>query len=211
MALAAPCCPVHTRPLLSSIVTGCWALEEFFLQLFNRLVIQMELELEGPIGTRPGAGAWQGPDPAPRKSPWLTLPCPLRRAADSVGMGKAVRAYLYRRWLTKESRNSWEPWHSGARFHRRSGNARAWTDGTQRSIRQEAHHDLHQERQKHAKARPRRRRKRRSASHGIAARPNTPPKLSSRLSRTWGCLMTSWPRSQGACEANSSCWVKSWG
>src|SRR5215831_21056149 len=40
-----------------------------------------------------------------RSSP--TLPIPMRRAADGVGMGKAVWAHVYRRWLTKESRKSW--------------------------------------------------------------------------------------------------------
>jgi hypothetical protein len=33
---------------------------------------------------------------------------PIQRAEDGVGMGKAVWAPLYRRWLRKESRKSWE-------------------------------------------------------------------------------------------------------
>jgi hypothetical protein len=33
---------------------------------------------------------------------------PMRRAEDSVGMGQAVRAHLYRTALPKESRKSWE-------------------------------------------------------------------------------------------------------
>ena len=33
---------------------------------------------------------------------------PMRRAEDGVGMDKAVRAYVYPTWLTKESRKSWE-------------------------------------------------------------------------------------------------------
>ena len=28
---------------------------------------------------------------------------PMRRAEDGVGIGKAVRAYVYRTWVTKES------------------------------------------------------------------------------------------------------------
>ena len=31
----------------------------------------------------------------------------MRRAEDSVGIGEAVRAYLYCIWLLKESRKSW--------------------------------------------------------------------------------------------------------
>jgi hypothetical protein len=32
----------------------------------------------------------------------------MRRTEDGVGMGQAVRAYVYRTWSTKESRKSWE-------------------------------------------------------------------------------------------------------
>jgi hypothetical protein len=32
----------------------------------------------------------------------------MRRAKDGVGMGKALRGPLYRRWWRKESRKSWE-------------------------------------------------------------------------------------------------------
>src|SRR5262245_5017906 len=37
-----------------------------------------------------------------------TLPRPLRRAEDSVGIGKAAWMYVYRIWLPEESRKSWE-------------------------------------------------------------------------------------------------------
>src|SRR5256885_10155335 len=47
---------------------------------------------------------------------------PMRRAEDSVGIGKAIRAYVYRTELPKESRKSWERvtqrWR---RSHRREG------------------------------------------------------------------------------------------
>jgi hypothetical protein len=34
----------------------------------------------------------------------------MRRAEDGVGIGEAVRAYLYCTWLPKESRKSWGMW-----------------------------------------------------------------------------------------------------
>ena len=33
---------------------------------------------------------------------------PMRRAEDGVGMEQAVRAHLYRIWVTKESKKYWE-------------------------------------------------------------------------------------------------------
>src|SRR5262249_187916 len=50
---------------------------------------------------------------------------------------------------------------------------------------------------------------RRSASHVIAAKRSRPLKPFSRLSRTWGGLKPSAPRSQGACVASTSFWGKS--
>jgi hypothetical protein len=32
----------------------------------------------------------------------------MRRAEDGASMGKAIRAHVYRIWLTEESRKSWE-------------------------------------------------------------------------------------------------------
>jgi hypothetical protein len=32
----------------------------------------------------------------------------MRRAEDGVGIAQAVRAHVYRIWLTKESRRDWE-------------------------------------------------------------------------------------------------------
>ncbi len=85
------------------------ALDEFVLQIFQGRVVELELPFEGAdrSGAR-GAGAWRSPgrESPQRSSP--TLPMPMRRAEDGVGMGEAVRAHLYRRWVTKESRKSWE-------------------------------------------------------------------------------------------------------
>src|SRR5215471_583276 len=60
----------------------------------------------GASGTSPAldVGASQSLDrESPQKSS-PTLPMPMRRAADGVGTGKIVRAYVYRTWLIKESR-----------------------------------------------------------------------------------------------------------
>src|SRR5215475_6619456 len=60
----------------------------------------------GASGTSPALDVGASPsldrESPQRSSP--TLPIPLRRAADGVGTGKIVRAYVYRTWLIKESR-----------------------------------------------------------------------------------------------------------
>src|SRR5712691_9561953 len=64
----------------------------------------------GASGTSPaldvGASQSRDRESPQRSSP--TLPRPMRRAEDGVGMGKTVRAYVDRTWVTKESRKSWE-------------------------------------------------------------------------------------------------------
>ena len=96
-----------TRP--ASSTAEALALDEFVLQIFELLVIELELPLEGAgrSGAR-DAGAWRSPGRGSPQRSSPTLPRPMRRAEDGVGMGKAVRAYVYRTWLTKESRKSWE-------------------------------------------------------------------------------------------------------
>src|SRR5438105_9343798 len=58
----------------------------------------------GASGTSPAldVGASQSLD---RESPQRSSPIlltPMRRAADGVGSGKPIRAYVYRTWLAKE-------------------------------------------------------------------------------------------------------------
>jgi hypothetical protein len=43
----------------------------------------------------------------------------------------------------------------------------------------------------------------------IAAKRSRAPKPSSKLSMTWGCLKTSWPRSRGVYGVNTNSWAKS--
>src|SRR5713226_9675965 len=61
----------------------------------------------GASGTSPAldVGASQSLD---RESPQRsspTLPRPMQRAEDGVGIGKAIRVHVYRIWLTKGSRS----------------------------------------------------------------------------------------------------------
>ena len=101
--------PVHTSMRPSSSRASRWASIEFFLERRQLLIIQLELEPER-AGTSHalGAGAWRSPGRGSPQRSSPTLPMPMRRAEDGVGIGKAIRAPLYRRWVTKESRKSWE-------------------------------------------------------------------------------------------------------
>ena len=89
---------------------------------------------------------------------------PRRRAQDRVGMGKAVRTYVYRIELTKESQKSWEHvTQRGRRAHRGEGDVSRVLGQT--AIAKDSHeaqeHTMSrttQDVKHHAKARQRRRR-----------------------------------------------------
>ena len=84
------------------------ALDEFVLQILQLSSSSWNWRLSVRRSRARGAGAWRSPGRGSPQRSSPTLPMPMRRAEDGVGIGKAVRAYLYRRWLTKESRKSWE-------------------------------------------------------------------------------------------------------
>ena len=80
------------------------ALDEFVLQIFEGRVIELELPLEGAVG-QAAATLEHGyrlvedllkGHRQPSLYPWLI--------EDGVGIADAVRTYVYRKWLTKESR-----------------------------------------------------------------------------------------------------------
>ena len=71
-------------------------------------------EVEGPccaVGHLMGEGMLEGVFALGEESRLIrsspTLHRPMRHAEDGVGMGEAIRAYLYCTWLPKESRKSW--------------------------------------------------------------------------------------------------------
>ena len=83
-------------------------LDEFDFHIFQIRVIELEMPLEGAIGQASPAlehGYRLVQDLL--KGHRATLPMPMRRAEDGVGIGKAVRVYVDRTWSTKESKY-WE-------------------------------------------------------------------------------------------------------
>jgi len=57
-----PGSPVQTRPRSASSCTCAWGKEEFVLQGGEVVIVELELELKGPIRLgAPGAGAWLSP------------------------------------------------------------------------------------------------------------------------------------------------------
>ena len=72
-------------------------------------VIELELALEGPIGQAPAAlehGDRLVEDLLKGHRPPSLCRCGVQKTVWELA--QAVRAHVYRRWLTKESRKSWE-------------------------------------------------------------------------------------------------------
>src|SRR5262249_46208059 len=125
-----------------------------------------------PTGTGAGAsntspaldvGASQSLDrESPQKSS-PTLPMPLRRAADGVGMEQAAGTYVYRIWLPEESRKSWE------RVTQKALHSHEVQEHTVSPHKRYATHHAKASKRRRLKAQERLARDRRQAQHAAAA------------------------------------------